>query len=97
MASLWADPAPEPWLAQYLDSVLVLTATWIDPATGAAVPAAAYALPHDLGAPGHATTLDLAVRAPDLPGHYLLVLTVAARGSLGEFPDESLVIPAVVR
>lgn len=97
MASLWADPAPEPWLAQYLDSVLVLTATWIDPATGAAVPAAAYSLPRDLGAPGHATTLDLAVRAPDLPGHYILVLTVAARGGLGEFPDESLVVPAVVR
>ncbi len=97
LAPLWGDPALEPWLATYLDGVLVLDATWVDPETGTATPAAAYALPRDLGVPGHTTSVDLAVRTPDRPGHDLLVLAIAARGSLGEFPTDSLVIPVVVR
>jgi hypothetical protein len=97
LAPLWADPALEPWLATYLDGVLALDATWVDPETGAATPAATYALPRALGVPGHTASVQLAVRAPDEPGHDLLVLAVAARGSLGDFPTDSLVIPVVVR
>ena len=97
LAPLWDDPTIEPWLARYLDSVLVLTATWLDPASGVATPAATYPLPRDLAVPGHATTVDLAVATPAQPGHDLLVLTVTARGALGAFPERTLVIPAVVR
>ena len=61
-------------------------ATWLDPVTGAATPAASYPLPRGLGAPGHAASVDLAVRAPDEPGHYLLMLSLAARGNLGDVP-----------
>jgi len=97
LAPLWGDPAIEPWLATYLDGVLVIDATWVDPETGAATAAATYGLPRDLGVPGHQASLQLAVRAPDHPGHDLLVLAIAARGSLGEFPTDSLVIPVLVR
>jgi hypothetical protein len=97
LAPLWDDPTVEPWLARYLDSVLVLDATWIDPATGAATPAAAYPLPRGLAVPGGTVTIDLGMATPADPGNDLLVLTVTARGALGDFPERTLVIPAVVR
>ena len=94
---LWDDPSLEPWMERYLDSILVLTATWLDPATGVSTPAASYDLPRTLAVPGHAWSVNLAVRAPDAVGRYILVLSVAARGSLGEYPQDPLLVPAVVR
>lgn len=97
LAPLWDDPTIAPWLARYLDSVLVLNATWLDPATGSATPAASYPLPRSLAIPGGATTLDVAMATPPLPGNDLLVLTVTSRGALGAFPERTLVIPAAIR
>ncbi len=96
-ADMWDDPSLDPWLDRYFSSVLALTATWLDPVTGAATPAASYPLPRGLGAPGHEVSVDLAVRAPDQPGHYLLMLSLAARGNLGSFPQSPLLVPVLVR
>ncbi|MFN8630976.1 MAG: hypothetical protein U0838_11865, partial [Chloroflexota bacterium] len=61
-AKLWNAAAAEPWLEDLLGDALVLNAVWLDPATGAAIPAAAYPLPRQLGAPGQEASVGLAVR-----------------------------------
>jgi hypothetical protein len=92
--SMWADPSLSPVLDVEFSSVLALTASWLDVATGSAAPAAAYPLPRALGAPGGTATVNLGVLAPAAPGQYLLVLSLAVHGTLGEFPQEPLLIPA---
>ena len=36
------------------------------------------------------------VRAPPTPGDYQLVLSLGVHGSLGEFPQQPLLVPAVI-
>jgi len=97
LASLWDDPSLAPWMRPYVESVLALTATWLDPVTGVSTPAASYDLPRSLAIPGRTWTIDLAARVPSRPGRYLLVLAMATKGALGEYPRDPLLIPAVVR
>lgn len=92
--SMWTDPNLDPALDREFSSVLSLTAIWLNVATGSAAPAASYPLPRALGAPGGSATVNLGVMSPAAAGQYLLVLSLSVRGTLGQFPDEPLIIPA---
>jgi len=95
-ASMWTDPAPDPTVANSFDSVLALSANWLNTATGVVTPAASYPLPRQLGAPGGSTVLHFTIEAPTTGGQYLLVLSLAVQGNLGEFPQTPLLIPSSI-
>jgi hypothetical protein len=95
-ATIWSDPALDPALDRSFSHVLFLSATWIDTASGAVVPGALYPLPREMGAPGGTADVHLNLVAPSADGQYLLLLSLAVQGSLGEFPQSTLVVPATI-
>jgi hypothetical protein len=95
-ASAWDDAESDPVLDQPFEDVLSLSATWLNPATGMASPAASYPLPRQLGAPGHTADVSVDLLAPPTAGQYLLVLSLAVKGDLGEFPEQPLLVPVTV-
>ena len=95
-ASIWADPALDPALDRSFSQVLTLDATWLDLVEGTATPAASYPLPRGLGAPGAVTSVAMDLLAPPTPGYYELALSLGVRGSLGDFPRDPLLVPAIV-
>lgn len=95
-ASIWSDPNLDPALDRSFSAALRLNATWLNLTAGTATPAASYALPRQLGAPGGTADVPVDVRAPTEPGVYELLLTLGVNGSLGEFPQEPLLVPTTV-
>jgi hypothetical protein len=95
-ASIWNDPALDPTLDASFSRVLSLSASWLDTATGAMIPAAAYPLPRQLGAPGESTVVHLNIEAPAAGGQYLLVLSLLVQGNLGQFPETPLLVPTTI-
>ena len=95
-ASIWNDPALDPALDASFSKVLSLRANWLNTATGVVTPAASYPLPRQLGAPGGSTNVHLNIESPATDGQYLLVLSMAVQGDLGEFPQTPLLISSVI-
>jgi hypothetical protein len=95
-ASMWSDPALDPSLDQSFSQVLTLNVMWLDLVGRAAIPAATYPLPRALGAPGASASVAMDVLTPTTPGTYQLVLSLGVHGSLGDFPQEPLLVPAVI-
>lgn len=94
--SMWSDPALDPALEQRFSGALWLTATWLSTSTGAVLPGGSAPLPRGLGAPGGSAEARLRLTAPPEAGPYLLLLSLAVHGDLGEFPRVPLMIPAAV-
>ena len=95
-ASIWNDPALDSTLDASFSRVLSLSASWLDTATGEVIPAADYPLPRQLGAPGGTTDVHLSIEAPDTGGQYLLMLSLAVQGNLGQFPQTPLLVPTTI-
>ncbi|MFN8630909.1 MAG: hypothetical protein U0838_11505, partial [Chloroflexota bacterium] len=95
-ASIWSNPALDPALDKTFSNALTLNAVWLNTSTGAATPAAAYPLPRALGAPNGSVGLHVALESPTEQGSYMLVLSLAVQGNLGDFPRTPLLIPATV-
>jgi hypothetical protein len=95
-ASIWSSQSLVPALEKSFNSVFSLNAVWLNTATGEAIPAAAYPLPRTLGAPLGSVGMHIALESPTKAGSYLLVLSLAVQGNLGEFPRTPLLIPATV-
>ncbi|HEY5629756.1 MAG TPA: hypothetical protein VIR16_09625, partial [Candidatus Limnocylindrales bacterium] len=95
-ASMWSDPALDPVLGQSFSRALTLNVMWLDLANGTAIPAASYPLPRALGAPGGSASVAMDLLTPSTPGNYQLVFSLGVHGSLGNFPQEPLLVPAVI-
>ena len=95
-ASIWNDPALDPGVDSSFSRVLSLSANWLDSTTGMVIPAASYPLPRQLGAPGGLAAVHLNIEAPPTSCQYLLVLSLAVQGNLGQFPQTPLLVPATV-
>lgn len=95
-APIWADPALDPALDRSFSQVLTLDATWLDLVGGTATPAASYPLPRGLGTPGAVASVAMDLLAPPTSGYYELALSLGVRGSLGDFPRDPLLVPALI-
>jgi hypothetical protein len=55
-----------------------------------------YPLPRGIGAPGGTADVHLSLVTPSADGQYLLLLTLAVQGSLGQFPQAPLLVPVTI-